>query len=280
MIHLRVHVGVEAVFLRGRFVPRRVRLIFHQGNSHDRFDRLETVFPRHDQTHRGTVLVGDRFVVQARRHDRQRMHRFVQTQTLSVGPIEDRVIHGLHDIGQHRGFEGDELRVRLHAHLRQQFVELEPVPRDDHRPCLDAAETVYPLLRRDVPDQVSQLIVARVVDKAVDLHGPWLRLHRAGVLCRIALARSEFVEVVVAGNLLPAVRLKRLVLRSRGQPHRPRDRPRPEGSKQLAAVHPDTFGRHIGAGQVRFEHQGLNSSLTMERLGRHQPYDNLGPTAV
>src|SRR5687768_1078295 len=48
MIHLRIHVGIEAVFARVLDVPGARRLLLDQTDPDDRLDSLEPVFPRND----------------------------------------------------------------------------------------------------------------------------------------------------------------------------------------------------------------------------------------
>ena len=57
MVDRRVHVRVEAVFLRRRFLPRVERLLLGELDLDDRLDVLEAVLPGHGQPQRRAVLV-------------------------------------------------------------------------------------------------------------------------------------------------------------------------------------------------------------------------------
>src|SRR6516162_3627704 len=75
MVHVRIHVGVKAVFIRRVLAPRRSRLVGNQFYFYDGFDSLETVFPRNDEADRRAVLCRQRTAVKSAREKRQRMHR-------------------------------------------------------------------------------------------------------------------------------------------------------------------------------------------------------------
>src|SRR3546814_2439842 len=47
MVHIGVHIGIKAVFLRVGLVPARRRLPLGKAHLDDRFDRLEAIFPWH-----------------------------------------------------------------------------------------------------------------------------------------------------------------------------------------------------------------------------------------
>src|SRR5271157_6255414 len=49
MVHIRVHVRVEPVFVRCCLRPGRDRLLIHQPDLYDRFDSLKAVLPRRNQ---------------------------------------------------------------------------------------------------------------------------------------------------------------------------------------------------------------------------------------
>src|SRR5208283_4017123 len=48
MVHVGVHIGIEAVLVGRRLRPGRGRLFFHQPNLHDSLDSLEAVLPGND----------------------------------------------------------------------------------------------------------------------------------------------------------------------------------------------------------------------------------------
>jgi hypothetical protein len=75
-------------------------------------------------------------------------------------------------------------------------------PGDHHRPALDAAQAVDALFQRRQLGQLVDVQRQRLLDFAVDLHGPGTGAQGAGVLGRIGLVGAELVEVVVVGRVL------------------------------------------------------------------------------
>jgi hypothetical protein len=111
-----VHVGVEAVLVGRRVVPRRARLPVGEADLDDALHALEAVLPRHDEAQRRAVLVGHRPPVHPGDEQRERVHRLVEAQRLDVRPR------------QHGGaLPGHLLRVvergELHEARRRQRLE-------------------------------------------------------------------------------------------------------------------------------------------------------------
>src|SRR5438445_5055993 len=52
MVHAGIYVGIEAVFMSIRKIPRRRRLILDEFDFHQRLDAFESVSPRYDHAHR------------------------------------------------------------------------------------------------------------------------------------------------------------------------------------------------------------------------------------
>ena len=129
------------------------------------------------------------------------MQRFIEAQPLGVGP---RVVGQAGDSGhlfrpQRRG-EGHELGLRLGLGLGDDLGQLETIPRDDHRPSLDAPETVHALLVREAPEQVGQSELQRVFAETGDLQGPGIGPEAAHQIADAGLGGAEFVVVVVPGR--------------------------------------------------------------------------------
>src|SRR5690606_36451861 len=93
--------------------------------------------------------------------------------------------------------------------LRERIAD----PRNHHGPALDTAHPVDPLLEGDERQQLLDVVDPGLRDRALDPDTPWPRLQAMGMGRRIALARAELVEVVVAGDVL--VGRARLVDRER-----------------------------------------------------------------
>src|SRR6266404_6732756 len=63
MVDFGIHVGVEAVLLRGIKIPRSGRLVFDEADFHQRLDALESILPRDDHAHGSAVLIGQGFAI-------------------------------------------------------------------------------------------------------------------------------------------------------------------------------------------------------------------------
>ncbi len=107
MIHVRIHVGVKAVFIRRILAPRRARLVGHQLDFDDGFDALETVFPRHDQPDGRAILRRQCAAINPAGQNRQRMHRLVHPQTLDVRPVQHVAALAGHPLGIEQRLERD-----------------------------------------------------------------------------------------------------------------------------------------------------------------------------
>ena len=183
------------------------------------------------------------------------MARLIQTQPLTIGPVERAGFLGAHLRRAEERFEGHILRLRLHPHPVQKVRKRKADPGHDHRPGLDTAETVDAFLKRYALEDVVQPVIPRPVDQPVDLDAPGIGGQRTGIFRRVALAKAELVEIVIAGDVFQiGRRVGRGVVRpgvgqlcrrgsGDGKPRRPGD--------QRAAVHEDRFRRDIGPLEVR-----------------------------
>src|ERR1700676_2674625 len=88
MVHVRIHVGIETVFPRCGDIPGVQRLLFSETYAHDSLRTLESVFPRHDETDRRSILFGKILAIHAKTKQRKRMHGFVHAQPLNIRPFE------------------------------------------------------------------------------------------------------------------------------------------------------------------------------------------------
>src|ERR1700681_1029447 len=82
VVHRRVDIRIEAVLVGRLVLPGAHRLLLDEADLRDRLDVLESVLPRDDQPYRRAVLVRDDLAVEPDRHDRERVHRFVQAKPL------------------------------------------------------------------------------------------------------------------------------------------------------------------------------------------------------
>src|SRR2546428_2994412 len=224
-----VHVGVEAVLLRRRLVPGRLRLLLGETDAHDRLRALEAVLPRDDDAHGRAVLVGEHLAVHADRQQRERVHRLVEAQSLRVRPVEPAA--ETEEPGLLRGellgvLEGRELDVlRLARGLgaleyhRQRVAD----PRDDHRPRLHAAQRVDALLERRGLEELVDVEALWLGHEPVDDDRPRPGTEGVAAPRGIALVGAELVEVVVGGRALV---LGRRVLDAEFRIRRGLERPR------------------------------------------------------
>mmetsp|Transcript_6942 Transcript_6942/g.11094 ORF Transcript_6942/g.11094 Transcript_6942/m.11094 type:complete len:709 (+) Transcript_6942:1525-3651(+) len=229
-------------------VPRCGRLLIGHGDPNNRLDGFVTVFPRHHQTHRRAILVRDRFVINSRGHDRQRMHRLVQAQTLHIRPVQNRKADTGHFIRAQRGFKRYVFRAVLHTGQVQQVGQLKSVPRDHHRPRLDTAKTIDALLNGHRIHNLFHGIVAGIVDQPVDLDTPRRGRQHMRVAGRVVFACAELIEVIVLRDVLIAVGHQ---LGRRGAAHarRPHKAKAQRPTHQLPPVQIGVIGGRVSAGQ-------------------------------
>src|SRR5829696_8871725 len=202
MRHLRVDVRPEAVLVCRERLPEALRALVREGEPDEGLRRFEAVLPRHGEAKRGAELVRERLAVDAGDEEGQRVCGLLHRQALDIGPRipdlplarRDRLVEeGLRAQVARRGERLREIEKGRHR---------EAGPGHRHRPGLDAAMAVEPLLERHLADEVVDRDLERLLDHAVDLHGPGPGLEgsrRGGD----ALRRAELIEVVVvAGELL------------------------------------------------------------------------------
>ena len=136
------------------------------------------------------------------------MHRLVHAQTLTVRPVQHRTPLAGHLLLIHQGLEGHIIGLRGGLESGEQVTQREPDPGHDHRPGLDAAQAVDPLLLRESLQDVLDADLSRCLAFAVDNDIPGPGLQCVGIACRIFLAGTELVEIVVAGHVFVASRLE------------------------------------------------------------------------
>jgi hypothetical protein len=129
VIHLGVHVGVEAVFRWTRLHPGGDWLFLGEADGDDGFTALETVLPGHDQPQRCAILDGQHLPVKADGQQGEGMAGLVQAQGLVVRPVQYAAGHGGLVV------VGDELHEACAALGVNQLEEAgqgNADPRDDH----------------------------------------------------------------------------------------------------------------------------------------------------
>ena len=119
MVHRRIHIGVETVFVRGVEVPRRRRLVCDQLYFHNGFDALEAVFPRRDEADGCAVLRWQRTAINSAGKQSERVHRLVHPQALDVRPLQHVGVLARHAFGVEQRFKGNVLGVAGWLDLRE-----------------------------------------------------------------------------------------------------------------------------------------------------------------
>ena len=57
MIHLRIHIGIKAIFVGRSLLPSSLGLLLDKADSDDGLDALESVLPGNHQAYRRPILV-------------------------------------------------------------------------------------------------------------------------------------------------------------------------------------------------------------------------------
>ena len=117
MIDFGINIRIKTVLRRRSLGPRCWRLFFREADANDRLDTFKTVFPRYDQAQRRAVLIRQIDSIHPGRHNRQRMHCFLNRKPLNVGKIQNPGTLSRHlgrsDNGLERNIPG--LRRRLES---------------------------------------------------------------------------------------------------------------------------------------------------------------------
>src|SRR6185312_9221554 len=124
VVHLRIHVGVEAIFLRSGEIPGRARLALGEVDFGDGLDRLETILPGDDQPLRRPVLVGKSPAIKPNDEQGQRVHGLVDAQALDIRPLENRCTLARHALRIVERGEFDVLGFRSGLEALQQGAQL------------------------------------------------------------------------------------------------------------------------------------------------------------
>ena len=189
------------------------------------------------------------------------MHGLVKTQALDIGPVENLKEAGLarHFLRSHEAGKGDVFGRTERLHLRQQACEWKSDPRNDHRPCFDAAHPIDALFKRHPGNQVLNVEFLRLLDEAVDGELPGQRLVIAGIGGRVALVRAELVEIIVGRD---GILRRQLLVHLIG------------GSLGLQRFGKSRRGNASGSESTGADHEG--AAVEIEAFGRHRIISEAG----
>src|SRR3974390_1788071 len=144
MRHLRIDVRPEAILGCLQRLPIALWPLIGEIEAHDRFDRLEAVFPRHREAQWRPLLLRYWLAIGTRNEESELIARLCNGETFHIGPW----IPGLALAGRDRG-----VQESIHAHIfhggqgllqLQQPGKGETGPWDRHRPRFDAAVAIQP----------------------------------------------------------------------------------------------------------------------------------------
>ncbi len=151
------------------------------------------------------------------------MHRFRDGEALPVGPVEHRGADSRHLPGIGERFEVHEFRARGRLEPADHVRERDSHPRDHHRPRLDAAHAVDPLLQPVRRDEILEVESAGFRRMTAHLQRPRPGLQRVRAAVRVRFPGAKLEEVVVGRDLL--VRVGRFVGAERARCHVGEPRP-------------------------------------------------------
>src|SRR5262245_46227953 len=91
MVHSRVDVRIEPIFIWRLLHPGSRRLFVNETDLGYRLDASEAVLPWNDQPDRRAIWIWKRlFAIESNGQDRQRIHRLIQAQTFNIRPLQNR----------------------------------------------------------------------------------------------------------------------------------------------------------------------------------------------
>ena len=150
--------------------------LFSERDADDRFDAFEAVLPRYDQAHGGSILRWHDFPESAHRHNGERVHGFVDPQSLYVWPIEGRATLAWHLLRVVQCLECNVFGAGVWLQSLEDGSERHADPRDYHRPRLDATEPIQAFFHLGGFYEVLVGVLAWLVALARNLHSPRLGL--------------------------------------------------------------------------------------------------------
>src|SRR5215471_21147072 len=101
------------------------------------------------------------------------MHRFVDSQTFAIRPVQDRGPDAGHHLRVSDRDELDECRLGRRLDFLDEIGEREPNPGNHHRPRFNAAMAIDALLECLAPEDVLEIHHARSLAFALYADLPW-----------------------------------------------------------------------------------------------------------
>ena len=84
----RIDVGIKPILTGLQLLPSVKGFFIRKTNADNGLNAFETVFPRHHQTPRSTILIRQLFAKHTRNHNAQRVISFIHTQAFGIGPVD------------------------------------------------------------------------------------------------------------------------------------------------------------------------------------------------
>src|SRR5215213_2570618 len=127
------------------------------------------------------------------------MHRFIETESFDIRPVEDSGTLIGHPVRIEQSLKRHIARRGRWLNLLEQFMQRKSDPRDHHGPTLDTSETINSLFERKL-QQLIKIKNLRFIDKPVHRHRPRPRNKAFRSISNATLRRIELVKVVIVGN--------------------------------------------------------------------------------
>ena len=202
VIDVRIHVGVETVFVWSLAIPRGGRFRRLQTDFHDGLDAFVAVLPGNDHAHRGAVLIGKSFAVHTDAKQREGMQGFVETKAFDVGIVEAGVVRVWHLLGVVKSLESHVFGFGQRLDEFENGAERIANPRNDDRPAFDAAVAINAFFEWSELENFVHGKFSRSFHLAFDGDAPGRRAEILRVFRGVALVGAEFVEIVVVGDVV------------------------------------------------------------------------------
>ena len=128
----RIYIRPKPIFIARQLLPERHRALVGKGKADNRFDRLETIFPRRHQPDWCPVLVRQRLAVNAGSQKGQLILCLFNGQPLDIGPWVPALFLTGGDIRVHECFHSQIFGFGLWVCDFHQICQRHPRPGHSH----------------------------------------------------------------------------------------------------------------------------------------------------